>query len=106
MQFRAVDFPQPDGPSRAMNSPARTVRLRFTSASTPPKLRPTPLSSSESNLLAAMAVAQPSSYFPEPISRSQMSNASTMSAGGSGVVLGISSIRSSYQSRPNWAMMS
>src|SRR5690606_36456658 len=41
------------------------------------------------------------SNFPVPISRSQMSNAFTRFSGVSGVALGISSMRSSYQSRPN-----
>src|SRR5690554_914354 len=54
-QLSAVDFPQPDGPSRAMNSPARTVRSRSTSASRPPKLRPTPRSSSWENVLVVMS---------------------------------------------------
>ena len=32
---RAVDFPHPDGPSRLMNSPARTFRDIFVSATVP-----------------------------------------------------------------------
>src|SRR5215203_1697128 len=51
-QFSAVDFPQPDGPSSAMNSPARIVRLRSTNASRPPNLRPTSFISRDSNALA------------------------------------------------------
>ncbi len=31
-QFNAVDLPQPDGPSRAMNSPASIVRSSSVSA--------------------------------------------------------------------------
>src|SRR5688572_4565174 len=41
-QFSAVDLPQPDGPSRAMNSPRRTVRSRSVNASWPAKLLVTP----------------------------------------------------------------
>src|SRR5215211_1051402 len=56
-QFSAVDFPQPDGPSRAMNSPARIVRFRSTNASRPPNLRPTSFISRVSNALADKDIA-------------------------------------------------
>ena len=39
MQFSAVDLPQPDGPSRATNSPRLTVRVTSRSACTWPKSR-------------------------------------------------------------------
>ncbi len=38
-QFSVVDLPQPDGPSKAMNSPRRTVRDTSLSAVTAPKRR-------------------------------------------------------------------
>ena len=33
--FRVVDFPQPDGPTRMMNSPSAMVRLKLSTASAP-----------------------------------------------------------------------
>src|SRR5687768_5366264 len=38
MQLSKVDLPQPDGPSRTMNSPCAMSRLRFSSTFTLPKL--------------------------------------------------------------------
>src|SRR5690606_33428899 len=46
------------------------------------------------------------SYFPDPISRSQMSKALTICSGEGGVVFGLVSMSSSYQSRPNSASRS
>ncbi len=43
MQFSAVDLPQPDGPSRATNSPRLTVRVTSRSACVWPKSRLTPV---------------------------------------------------------------
>jgi hypothetical protein len=42
MQLSAVDLPQPEGPSSAMNSPRSMVSESFSSAWAPPKLRLTP----------------------------------------------------------------
>src|SRR3954452_20222580 len=44
MQFSAVDFPHPEGPRRATNSPLATVRSRLSRALCSPKLRETPSS--------------------------------------------------------------
>ncbi len=42
-----VDFPQPEAPTRATVSPGSTVRVRPRSASSSPKVRPTPATSIE-----------------------------------------------------------
>ena len=42
MQLSAVDLPQPEGPSSAMNSPRRIVRSRRSRATAAPKRRVTP----------------------------------------------------------------
>src|SRR5882762_7005895 len=48
-QLSAVDLPQPDGPSSAMNSPRFTSSVRSFSTLSAPKLRPTPCSRSDLN---------------------------------------------------------
>src|SRR2546422_11441680 len=55
-QLSAVDLPQPDGPSKAMNSPRRTVRLTPLSALTKPKLRLIPSSRNSRKSRAAIAI--------------------------------------------------
>src|SRR6266849_6668488 len=55
-QLSAVDLPQPDGPSKAMNSPRRTVSVTPLSALTLPKLRLIPSSLSSRKSRAAIAM--------------------------------------------------
>src|SRR6266581_4350880 len=55
-QLSAVDLPQPDGPSKAMNSPRRTVRLTPLRALTKPKLRLIPSSRNSRKSRAAIAI--------------------------------------------------
>lgn len=50
-QLRAVDFPQPDGPNSATNSPFWTVRERLESATDLPKARVTPSKRSSEKLV-------------------------------------------------------
>src|SRR6185312_7785165 len=58
-QFRAVDLPQPDGPSRAMNSPRWTVRDTSFSAFRVPKCRLMPSRRSERESREALAIGNP-----------------------------------------------
>src|SRR5215470_2919952 len=55
-QLSAVDLPQPDGPSRAMNSPRRTFSVTPLSAFTLPKLRLIPSSLRSRKSRAAIAI--------------------------------------------------
>src|SRR5215468_11748400 len=55
-QLSAVDLPQPDGPSKAMNSPRRTFSVTPLSALTLPKLRLIPSSLSSRKSRAAIAM--------------------------------------------------
>src|SRR6266852_7529447 len=57
-QLSAVDLPQPDGPSKAMNSPRCTFSVTPLSALTLPKLRliPSSLSSRKSRAAIAMSL--------------------------------------------------
>src|SRR6185312_3179653 len=68
-QFSAVDLPQPDGPSNAMNSPRRTVNVTPLSALTLPKLRLMP--SSRSSRKSRPAIAMTKRPFPDAAGRSK-----------------------------------
>jgi hypothetical protein len=63
-QFSAVDLPQPDGPSSAMNSPRRTVNVTPLSALTEPKLRLMASSRSSRKSRPAIAMKCPSPMRP------------------------------------------
>ncbi len=59
-QFSAVDLPQPEGPSRATNSPRATVSVTSRNAATLPNRRPTPSSRNSLKSRDASAIRFPS----------------------------------------------
>ena len=95
-QLSAVDLPQPDGPSRAMNSPRRIVRLRESRASAPPKRRVT-----WSSFSSPKPCTAPYLIFAAPMSSSHLRKAATWPFASSGISSGLSAIHFSYSGRPN-----
>ena len=90
-QLSAVDLPQPDGPSRAMNSPASIVRSRSRSASVPAEAARDALAGSSCWKLGHFFT------FAPPISRSHRSNAVDLRVGASSDgSFGLPAISSSY----------
>ena len=82
-QLSAVDLPQPEGPSRAMNSPRRIVRSRRSRAIAAPKRRVTP---------SRRSSPKPSRHYfftlAPPISSSHFLKAATWPLASSGVSSG------------------
>ena len=96
-QFSAVDLPQPDGPSRAMNSPRPTSRSTPFSAFSTPKLRLMPWSRN-----ARKSRDEAMGYLPTllPTCWSQRLNANTSLSASSGSSIGLSAISEAYSARP------
>ena len=88
-QLSAVDLPQPDGPSRATNSPPRIVRSSPSSARTSPKPRLTPSRRSSEHPWSPARPRHSSFTFALPTSRSQWSNAATCAWAASDVSFGV-----------------
>ena len=116
MQLSAVDLPQPEGPSSAMNSPRRTVIVSSLSAlnalpPAPAKRRVTRSSRKFTKVFdsswkrprpCGARRDEPSFHFVfcAPTCWSQIRNASTCALGGSDCVCGNSFSQPSYSGRP------
>src|SRR5688572_18186875 len=59
IMLSAVDFPQPEGPTRIMNSPSPISRLRFLTASKPSGYRLTTWSRTMSAILVSLTLDRP-----------------------------------------------